>query len=49
VAVTAVTLPRLIRSGADAALLPTSRRFLEHFVAMELIGDFFLYVSLRLG
>lgn len=48
VAVTAVTLPRLIRSGADAALLPTSRRFLEHFVAMELIGDFFLYVGHRI-
>ena len=47
-AVTAVTLPRLIRPGGELALLPTPRRFLEHFVAMELIGDFFLYVS-RLG
>lgn len=44
VTISAITMPRLIRPGQLEPLCPTLVDFVARFVAMELIGDFFLYV-----
>ncbi|CAK9095285.1 unnamed protein product [Durusdinium trenchii] len=48
VCLTALAFPRLVATGKSFPLLPGFKDFLLRFLAMELLGDFFLYVGHRI-